>query len=424
MRGLIIIVKKIILVILNRTPRIKLILKKLFLLIGNFLSNKTTIPENIVQVSNNKAEHLFGYYDKIPWNADGNLMIYLETQNSNVNPASDFPATIILHNLVNNSRQKIGESFAWNVQQGCMLQWRGPKYDQEIIYNTFIDGEYKAVIYNIIKKTKRIIDFPVYSVSNDGNVAISLDFSRLNTFRPGYGYINKMDLTANIFCPDSYCIWFINLVSNKITPILKYSDLFEFNHLPSMNGAYHKVNHIMLNPSGKRFIFLHRWIKNGKKYDRMLSCDLDGKNLYDILDEGMVSHSYWLNDSDIITFANTYLQGPQYYYLTDMTQNRKIAFNGEIKEDGHPSLSPNGKFIITDTYPDFKRKQKLYLCSLDNNVVSNIAEIYANPKYKDECRCDLHPRWDRQSSEICFDGAQDDLRQVYILPLFKGGSCD
>lgn len=32
-----------------------------------------------------------------------------------------------------------------------------------------------------------------------------------------------------------------------------------------------------------------------------------------------------------------------------------------------------------------------------------------------EARCVLHPRWNYDSKEICFDGAEGEYRQVYVL---------
>jgi len=83
--------------------------------------------------------------------------------------------------------------------------------------------------------------------------------------------------------------------------------------------------------------------------------------------------------------------------------------------DGHPTYSPNGEYFITDTYPDFKRKQHLYIYKESEKKLIDIASVYANIKYKDDCRCDLHPRWNYSGDKICFDGAQNNKRQVYVI---------
>ena len=401
--------------VLNRLPCLKRGVKKFLCMAGAAISDRKTIPTSIVQVTSSRSEHLFGYYDKCPWNKDDTKMLYLRVTGADKMNASDNPADIIIHDMARETETIVGQTAAWNVQQGCMLQWRGPNFDTEILYNTFDGKHYITIVQDVVSGDRRVVDSPVYSVASDGVNALTLDFSRLNTFRPGYGYINAPDETANTRCPDQYCIWHVNLQTDETKGILKYTELLAFEHKSSMDQAYHKVNHIMINPECTRFMFLHRWIVDGKKYDRLLTCDLDGTGLHNLLDEDMVSHSYWLDEERIITYANTYADGRQYYILKDKCRERTIAMNGLLKEDGHPSLSPNGKFIVTDTYPNFRRKQTIYVYDVEHARVSKAAEIYANPRYSEECRCDLHPRWNHSSSAICFDGAQKKKRQVYVI---------
>ncbi len=402
---------------LTKHPHIKYQLKNVYQYLGNILSDKKSNPPNVEQISGDMNEHLFGYYDKSPWDADGNRIVYLRVNDAHKHPVSAHPADIILKNISTNEEKVIGQTRSWNVQQGCMLQWLGPDYKERIIYNDFRDGRYCSVILTINSGREKILPLPVYSVSQDGSTALTLDFSRLNTFRPGYGYMNLPDKTADQMCPDSPSIWRLNLNSEEIQPLFTYQNLFWINTRKDMVYAHHKVNHIMINPSSDRFMFLHRWILNGVKYDRLVTADLNGENLYILLDDNMVSHCNWKDDNTIIAWANTHEYGYHYYLLTDKSQEKHIFGEEILQVDGHPSCSPDGKYMITDTYPDFKRKQSLILCNLETNEITTIAQIYSNIKYINNTRCDLHPRWKRDSTEICFDGAQGKYRQVYSIKL-------
>lgn len=401
---------------LKKYPAVKRHVKNAYQNIGSILSNGKTTPDTIKCISSKESEHLFGYYDKSPWCADETRMIYLRVQSAARKAVSDTPCDILLKNMETGEEIVVAQSHAWNVQQGCMLQWLGPDFNTRILYNDFRNDSLCSVIYDIVSGTERVISRPVYSVSQDGRYALSLDFLRLNTFRPGYGYCNIPDPSANCQRPEGPSIWKVDLETNKVTPILEYQTLFTLDPRDTMDRAYHKINHIMIAPSGKRFMFLHRWILDGVKYDRLLTCDMDGRNLYNLLDEDMVSHSNWKDDNTILTFAHTYQSGNHYYLLNDQTDQRQIIM-GSLTVDGHPSFSPDGHYIITDTYPDFKRKQRLYLYNMQTEVLSCQAEIFASIAYKNETRCDLHPRWSPNGSAICFDGAQEKLRQVYVLPL-------
>lgn len=402
---------------LRKQPKLKKILKNAYQMVGEITSDRQTLPESIKCISDPEHEHLFGYYDKSPWDRSGNKIIYLRVKNANKVTASDVPAEIIINNINTEEETSITETNTWNVQQGCMLQWLGPDFETEILFNDFRSGKHCAIIFNVETKEERIIDVPVYSVSLDGKRALTLDFARLHTLRPGYGYMNVSDGTKDEKCPESPCIWTIDLVSNKVVPILTYKQLFDFERKESMNEAFHKVNHIMVNPTGTRFMFLHRWIKNGVKCDRLLTCQMDGKDMYNLLDEDIVSHCNWKDENTIIAFAHTYEFGNHYYILHDKSGEREVIDGNLPNVDGHPSYSPDGKFIITDSYPNFKRKQKLYLYDVHAKSCKQIAEVYSSKPYINDTRCDLHPRWKRDSSEICFDGAQSKYRQVYTLKI-------
>jgi len=403
---------------LSKFPLIKKILKLLYIYTGGIISNRKTLPPIIECISNTENDNMFGYYDKSPWSRDNNYFIYSNVKRARKITASTEICYIILKNLKTGDSSIIAETSCWNVQQGCMLQWLGPTYDRKIIFNDFYKDRYCAKIVDIIDHSERIIDFPIYTVSQDGKKALSLDFSRLQSFRPGYGYINIKDNTKYEKCPDAPCIWYVDLEKNEYHPILTYQQLYNFETKDNMKNAYHKVNHLMINPSGNRLMFLHRWINEGIKYDRLLTSNLDGTDLYNLLDFDMVSHCNWIDDRRIIAFANTYEYGQGYYILTDYTQERMYLHDFPQK-DGHPSISPNGKYIVTDTYPDFYRKQHIYIADTTDYKAVKVAEIYSSVKYRDEYRCDLHPRWNYNSTEICFDATKNGKRDVYILDLRK-----
>ena len=400
---------------MRKFPILKKIMKLSYQYVGNLLSDKKTIPNSITQISSSKEEHLFGYYDKCPWNKDENKVIYLQVTEANKNYASSKQANIILKDLLTEKEQIIATTNAWNVQQGCMLQWLGPDFNSKIFYNDFIDGKLKSVILNIDNLEKKIIDYPLYSIDKTGKWGLSLDFYRLNRLRPGYGYNNKGDETSKELLPKGYCIWKVDLESNTSEGIISYEQLYNIDLKDTMKDAEHKVNHIMINPSGTRFMFLHRWIKNKVKYTRLLTADTNGKDIFNLLDNDMVSHCNWKDDKTILCWAQKEEKGTHYFLLKDKTSECNIIAKEKLFTDGHPSYSPDGKWFVTDTYPDFRRKQHIYIYNEKEDKIIEIATVYANINYNGDCRCDLHPRWNYSGNKICFDGAQKNKRQVYSI---------
>lgn len=403
---------------LTRFPKLKRILRNTYSYIGNILSDKKTELPGLIQVSSDDSEHNFGYYDKSPWSRDQQYMIYLAPRDASRHFVSKEPTPIILYDCRTGNETVLSYTHTWNSQQGCMLQWLGPDFSTRILYNDFRNGQYCSVIYSLRDKTERVLQMPVYTVSTDGKKAITLDFSRLNTFRPGYGYCNLKDETARERCPDAPCMWRLDIENNTAAPLpVRYTDLARLKPQDSMRAGYHKINHIMLNPSGSRFMFIHRWIVNGMTHHRLLTCSVDGSDLYVLLDDGMVSHNNWKDDETIISYSYSRRDGDGYHILHDKTQRRELIGAGILTTDGHPSYSPDGKYIITDTYPYFNRKQYLYLIRVEDGKIRKLGSIYSNFKYRNEVRCDLHPRWNHDSTKICFDGTPGTKRQVYVFQL-------
>lgn len=404
---------------LQKAPWVKKIVKRTYQLLMVSLSKTEKVKGNVQRVTplDDEFEYFFGYYDKSPWDKTERYMLALRTKSTTKNVAPKDLAEIILIDLKSSNITKLSETRAWNVQQGAMLQWLGPDFSSEILFNDYREGKYVTVKLNIDTKKETVIEFPIYSVAQDGSFALSLDFSRLHRLRPGYGYRWIEDQTKKMPVPDKPAIWKIDLHSGEIIPLITYTDLFHFETREEMIEAEHKVNHIMLNPSGNRFMVLHRWVRGSQRYSRLVTIDSDGKNMYNLSDDNMASHSYWKNDREIISYLRKEKEGNGYFILKDQTQQ----YTSVLKEldsagDGHPSFSEDGSKLVTDTYPNRQRIQRVYLADADSLSNPNeIAHVYAPFKYDNDVRCDLHPRWDRKSEKISIDATFEGKRALYIV---------
>lgn len=402
---------------LRRYPIIKKVVKRTYQLGMYAISPKIKSEGDIERVSpDDGMEYFFGYYDKSPWDATDRYMLCLRAENTYSSVAPKEPAEILLFDTDdNNSYEILGKTLTWNVQQGCMLQWLGPDFKEKIIYNDFCNGMYCSVILNLKTNEERIIKAPVYSVASNGKFALTLDFSRLHRLRPGYGYSNLPDKHKDEKCPEQPCIWLVDLETGDVTPLLTYKDFYNFEPRPEMINAEHKVNHIMINPSGNRFMVLHRWINRSNKYTRLITVNIDGTEMYNLSDDNMISHCYWKNDDEIISYAYKESEGNGYYLMKDKTNQYKKMWP-ELTMDGHPSFSPDRKHVVTDTYPDRSRVASVYLIN-ENDLVKNIARVFAPFKYDNDVRCDLHPRWNRKGDKICIDSVFEGKRNLYVIDI-------
>jgi hypothetical protein len=409
--------------IFEQFPIIKRSAKRLYQLASVATSNeKIKSVGDVVRVSPKDGyEYFYGYYDKSPWDASDRYIICLKVKQAYRSVAPKEPGVVgIIDTQDGNKFKKIGITHSWNVQQGCMAQWMGPDYCSKIIYNDFRDGKYCSVIYNYRKNMEeRVLPMAVYDVASDGSYVLSLDFSRLHRIRPGYGYSNLPDTTKDELCPDKGCIWKEDIESGTVTELFKYTDFASFETDESMVDAEHKVNHLMISPSGKRFMVLHRWFQKGRKHTRLVTVNVDGTEMYNLSDDVFVSHCYWKNDEEILSFLRKKDVGVHYYLMKDKTQEYKMYWP-RLNTDGHCSYSPNRKYVITDTYPNRKRVASVYLCAevgAKTGLFERVAHVWAPFRYDNDCRCDLHPRWNHQGDKICIDSVHEGKRALYIVSL-------
>ena len=374
---------------------------------------------DVVRVSPDDGyEYFYGYYDKSPWDANDRYMICIRVKQAYKSVAPKEPGIVgVIDTQDNNKFIEIGTTHSWNVQQSCMAQWMGPDFESRILYNDCRGGKYCSVIYNFKEgKEEKVLSMALYDVARDGSFGLSLDFSRLHRMRPGYGYSNLPEKTKGVLCPNSGCIWKVDIKTGNVEELFKYTDFAAFEPNETMNGAEHKVNHLMISPNGKRFMVLHRWFQKGRKHTRLVTVNIDKTEMYNLSDDVFVSHCYWKNDEEILSFLRKKETGDHYYLMRDKTQDYKMYWP-ELNTDGHCGYSPDGRFIITDTYPNRKRIASVYLCTEEDNRSRRIARVFSPFKYDNDCRCDLHPRWNRKGDKVCIDSVHEGRRGLYVIPI-------
>ena len=149
--------------------------------------------------------------------------------------------------------------------------------------------------------------------SEDGEWGLSINFSRLQRLRPGYGYSNLPDNTKSELCPTNDGIYRINLSTGEKILLLSLKIISSFLPKETMIEAEHYINHLSFNPSGNRFMFFHLWIKDGLRFSRLFTADINGNNVFILNNEGHVSHYCWKSDKELLVYGYHQEGGFQYY---------------------------------------------------------------------------------------------------------------
>lgn len=365
-----------------------------------------------------KNNSFFGYYNISPFNNNGGLL-WCETSENKTRGGKYSSIDIIYYNVLSENKQVVVKSKAWNWQQGCMLQWFADS-DHKIIYNNYDEThkEYFSEIFDLQSNKKKRICKPIYSVARDGSFALTLNFDRNTIMRPSYGYFRKQSIDLPLDSNDG--IWFIDIEKNTSRLIISLDNLKNFEPDPTMADSKHKVNHIDIAPDGKRFMFLHRWIGPEGRFHRLFTANCkDGADLCLLTGKELVSHNCWMTDSNnIISFSRLNDGRDRYNRYTDKKGFvETIGFRSEndILEDGHPSISPDGRWMLTDDYPDKAKFSRLYLYDLINKKKYTIGMFHQPFKYQGENRIDLHPKWSRDGKFVSIDSGHRGKREFYVI---------
>ncbi|MBD3273832.1 MAG: hypothetical protein GF372_00895, partial [Candidatus Marinimicrobia bacterium] len=159
--------------------------------------------------------HWFGYYDKWEFDPSDRYVLSNEVSFEGRSPEADDQIQVGMIDLQNNDEWiELGTTYAWNWQQGCMLQWL-PGSENEVIWNGRGEDGFESYIFNIDTEEKRTIPHPIYTVSPNGQWAMTPDFERIQDMRPGYGYAGFPDPNGDVLAPEDAGIYRVNLETGE-----------------------------------------------------------------------------------------------------------------------------------------------------------------------------------------------------------------
>ena len=365
--------------------------------------------------------HWFGYYDKLEFDPAGRYVLANQADFESRSPGPDDVIRVGMVDLEDHDRWiELGETRAWNWQQGCMLQWL-PGSKTEVIWNDRQEGRFVAHILDVRTRKRRTLRAPIYALSPDARWAIYPDFRRLNDCRPGYGYAGLPDPNFEKPIPDDAGLWRLDLGAGTSTLLVPFSEAAKVPHKrnPPGPGAKHWFNHLLYNTDGTRFIFLHRWrAPQDKTFStRMFTASADGRDLYVLDPWGDTSHFVWRDARHVLAWAwHPSLQN-KFYLYEDRTENVAAAGGDVMTVNGHCTYLPGNRWILNDTYPDTNRMQNLYLYRVESGTRVALGSFPAPRGYQGEWRCDLHPRSSPDGRKVVIDSAHAGGRQMYLVDI-------
>ncbi len=401
-------------------------------------------------VGDKKKHTFFGYYNKSNFHKNNIFLLGNRVDMFTKDLIGTEVAEVGYFDISDNDTfYKLGETTTWNWQMGCQLQWLGDS--NKVIFNTRaidkttdIYPDFQSTIMHIKTGESRVLPLPVYAVSPRGDFAMTLDYSRFMVTHRTIGYNATHKEPELALAPDKDGIYYMDIATGDFKLVLSLQDVKNFKPVPSMDKAIHWVTHMEINPSGTRCLFIHRWTERVLDetcfLHRLFSMNPDGTHLrllecsdhplpqltndFDInavgtfdyeKSEYQISHPMWKSDTEIIVWGPH--DGEIHYHLyNDTTGKVQVVGRHILNENGHMTYSQDGQWVLTDTYPDARtHKRTLFLFDTHTDTRHDMASLYTPADLGKHNRCDLHPRWNHDNTQVCIDSVHEGMRQMYIL---------
>lgn len=348
-----------------------------------------------------------------------------------------------------------GETHAFNWQQGAMLQWLPD--GKRFIFNARQDDHFVSVIDDLETQASRVLPYPVCALHPSGKFALAVNFEHLAFCREGYHYKGVEHKQWDVGVHPEDGISRVDLETGKVRLLVSTASMAAIKPRRDMKGCYHWLEHMMWNPSGTRFAFLHRWApgdpSGARHVTRLFTANADGTNVFMFPDVGFYSHFNWHDENTLTVWSarpekslgSLFLPGaplrrwlkpayarvkkflPQKFQegsdsfqelveYTDRTPVWSLVGQGLLTRNGHYTWTKNGRYLLSDTYEDGHQRRHLFLYDSLRRELLRIGD-FASPFNRNSFRCDLHPRFDESQGRVIIDSAHEGQRHVFVIDI-------
>jgi Tol biopolymer transport system component len=407
----------------------------------------------VTKVTPDGGFYLHTFYDVCPWSPSGRYLVVTKLPYQRKKPVWGDAAEICVIDLQEQAIRTVYSTKGWSFQLGANVQW-GNTSDRYLYTNDVINEIPVCVRLDLETGKVKAYAGAKYDLAPDEKSVISPELRNMNIHQYGYAVPDPPSGSPIPFTKDemnSEGLWKTDLTTNKrklLRPLQDFFNAAEDGDVYEDGIGY--LFHSKYNPQNTRIMQVFRAQINGKGRNASLfTMDMDGKNLKQCLSQehwnhkarlgGSGNHPNWHPDGERIIMNCI----PAWLGLNDMLfcsfrydgSDFKVLSEKHLGS-GHPSVEPTSTYLLSDAYPkqtyvvgengeipirllNLNNDSELQLCTIPTDVGGGKNQYLPEDRATggSQHKLDPHPAWSRNYSEICFNGAPEMVRQVFVANL-------
>jgi Tfp pilus assembly protein PilF len=379
-------------------------------------------PVPMRAITKGPKHHWFGYYDKLQFDPSGRYVLGMQVDFEHRSPTPDDTIRVGMVDLEDGDRWiELGESRAWNWQQGCMLQWV-PGSKTEVIWNDREGGRYVSRILDVKSGKKRTLPPGLRGRARTAA-------GRSPRFPPPERHAARLRLRGH--CPIRISV----AASRKTMPasgggpedrrrqlLVSFAAAARIPYPKGdSKGAKHWFNHLLVSPGRPRFIFLHRWRgrHQGQRWDtRMFTAVPTART------STCSTRTAALRTSSGAIRATSWpgpwhpSHGNRFYLSKDKTEKVEVVGEGVMTVNGHCTYLPRQRVDPERHLPGQGAQPEPLPVPRGQPAAHPLGHFHTPKEYKGEWRCDLHPRYSPDGRKVVIDSVHGgNGRQMYLIDI-------
>lgn len=385
------------------------------------------------------------FFDTSPISPSGRYLAVFQLPFEDRQPEPGEAGNVCVIDLESGDTRVVAQSCGWEHQMGANINWGGS--DDELYFNDVDTQTWHPFAWKLNPQTgeKQKMQGTVYHASPDGRWLVSANMSTMRRTQPGYGVrVPDEQVRMNRGPVEDDGFFLTDTRTGECRLLASTAELLRRADPPVRieNPGSCQIYgfHSKFNPQGTCLMLSLRWfpLSYGPAFDMFsvehkavrfawVTLPLDGSRVHCPVGpeqwEKGGHHATWFPDGRRISMNLNVDRDGLRFMQVDADGAGFQKMRDDIAGSGHPTVHPDGRHLLTDTYTwrDLAFGDgtvPLRWVDLETGEERPLVRINtAQPHKEGVLRVDPHPAWDRTWRTVTFNAFVDGTRRVFVADL-------